>query len=151
MVQPATGESDGVFQVDRFVKGVIAKLVLGGIQAIPPRDPDVQRAFARIVELFDGRVRELQAAHAPKRAIRSWIEAGNELRLSATGGVENWERALRSAQLTFTTVGNPTYDLVTFTIDRARADSELGSLNPETAQLVSDAADIIARGIAEAD
>lgn len=61
---------------------------------------------------------------------RLWIDAGNQLRLSPTGGVENWERALRAAQLTFTKVVNPDYELVSFEIDKARAQSEIDQLDP---------------------
>jgi hypothetical protein len=125
------------FSTDRFIKAFIAQLVQAGKPGVPPRDPSVRRGFRKVVELIDDRVRTLRAAGTSLVVLRPWIEAGNHLRLSATGGVENWERALRSAQLTFTKVGNPGYEMVTFTIDTARAQSELASLQATEKEFVN--------------
>jgi len=115
---------------DRFVKGFIANLVLSGHASIPPRDPHVRRGLKRVVEMLDEEVRRVISEGGTVSRARPWIDTGNQLRLSPTGGVENWERALRSAQLTFTKVGNPDYELVNFEIDTARAESELSHLDP---------------------
>lgn len=125
---------------DRFVKGFIAKLVLEGHRSIPPRDPHVRRGLKRVVEMLDEQARLLMAQEGGMASARPWIDAGNQLRLSPTGGVENWERALRSAQLTFTQVGNPDYELVSFEIDPARAESELTHLEPSFRNFIDQAA-----------
>jgi hypothetical protein len=124
---------------DRFIKGFIANLVLAGHQSIPPREPKVTQGFWRVVEMLDERARKMLSQKASFSSVRPWIDAGNQLRLSPTGGVENWERALRAAQLTFTKVGNPDYELVSFEIDRARAQSELDHLDAEFRTFVADA------------
>lgn len=125
---------------DRFIKGFIAQLVLAGHSSIPPRDPHVRRGLRRVVEMLDEQARLILAEQNSFASARPWIDAGNQLRLSPTGGVENWERALRSAQLTFTKVGNPSYELVSFEIDEARANSELERLEPKFRMFVEQAA-----------
>jgi hypothetical protein len=100
--------------------------------------------------MLDERARALLAEKAPISEVRPWIDAGNQLRLSPTGGAENWERALRSAQLTFTKVGNPDYELVSFIIDKARACSELEYLAPDQREFVARAADVFVQQIADA-
>lgn len=124
---------------DRFVKGFIAKLVLEGHSSIPPRDPHVRRGLKRVVEMLDEKARSFMTQEGAMARARPWIDAGNQLRLSPTGGVENWERALRSAQLTFTKVGNPDYELVSFEIDPARAESELAHLEPSFRSFIDQA------------
>jgi hypothetical protein len=124
---------------DRFIKGFIANLVLSGHSSIPPRDPLVRRGLKRVVEMLDERARALLAANATMSNVRPWIDTGNQLRLSPTGGVENWERALRSEQMNFTKVGNPDYELVSFEIDPARAQSELDRLEPDFRTFVEQA------------
>jgi hypothetical protein len=53
--------------------------------------------------------------------------------------MENWERALRRAQLTFTQAGNPGYEFIDFLIDKPRAKSELNSLSDEQRRVVGEA------------
>jgi hypothetical protein len=125
---------------DRFIKGFIANLVLAGKQSIPPRDAHVRRGLKLVVEMLDERARSLLAGDAAFATVRPWIDSGNQLRLSPTGGAENWERALRSAQLTFTKVGNPDYEVITFVIDPARAESEIEHLSPVHREFVARAA-----------
>lgn len=125
---------------DRFIKGFIANLVLAGHQSIPPRDPLIRRGLRRVVEMLDEQTRALLAEKVPLKTVRPWVDASNRLRLSPTGGVENWERALRAAQLTFTQVGNPTYQLISFEIDDARAESELEHLDSATRDFIARAA-----------
>ncbi len=125
---------------ERFIKAFIAELVLRGITGVPPRDPATRLGFARVVDLLDERSRELRSAGASLSEREEWVESANQLRLSPTGGVENWERALRAAQLTFTMVGNPDYELVSFTIDKDRARSELDRLSGEQQSFVREAA-----------
>jgi hypothetical protein len=125
---------------DRFVKAFIAELVLADIQAIPPRDSEVRRGLSHVVEKIDTYVRELLENGVSISDARPWIEASNQLRLSPTGGVENWERAFRAAQLTFTQIGNPSYEIVTFVIDKPRAKSELANLDKQQLSFVHDIA-----------
>lgn len=125
---------------DRFIKGFIANLVLAGHRSIPPREPKVTQGLWRVVEMLDERARTMLAQKESVSSARPWIDAGNQLRLSPTGGVENWERALRAAQLTFTKVGNPDYELVSFEIDCARAQSELDQLDGDFRSFVADVA-----------
>ena len=125
---------------DRFIKGFIANLVLAGYNSIPPRAPKVRGGLGRVVEMLDERARSMLADNASLMTARPWIDAGNQLRLSPTGGVENWERAFRAYQLTFTKVGNPSYELVSFEIDKARAKSELDGLDAEFREFVASAA-----------
>lgn len=125
---------------DRLVKAFIAELVLNDIKAIPPRSNEVRRGLKSVVEKIDRYVEDLLNRGVSISEARPWIEAGNQLRLSPTGGVENWERAFRSAQLTFTQIGNPSYEIVTFIIDKPRAESELKSLDQEQSAFVHEMA-----------
>jgi hypothetical protein len=124
---------------EQFIKAFIAELVLADFSSIPPRDPDLQEGFQKVVDLFDARASQMLEQGAPLTQIRPWVDIANELRLSSTGGMENWERALRRAQLTFTQAGNPGYEFIDFLIDKARAQSELDSLSDEQRQVASEA------------
>lgn len=129
-----------------FVKGFIAQLVLEGWHSISSRDPRVHRGFKRVVELLDERVRDMMSDDADMRQAGPWIEAGNLLRISPTGGVENWERALRAAQMTFTRPGGGAYDSVLFEIDKIRAQAELSHLaSPDRRFVEAAAKEFIAR------
>ena len=132
--------ADGL-STDRLVKAFIAGLVLNGVKAIPPRDPEVRKALRRVVEKIDSHARKLLESGVEISVVRPWIEAGNQLRLSPTGSVENWERAFRAAQLTFVQIGNPSYEIVTFAIDAPRAESELSHLQPSQYTFVRRMAD----------
>lgn len=139
-----TVSTDDILQADRsgpeqFVKAFVAELVLNDFRSLPPRDPDFHGGLERVVELLDARATALLENEAIEEA-RPWVEIANDLRFTATGGVENWERALRRAQLTFTQVGNPDYEFIDFLIDKARAKSELDSLAPEQQQFAREAA-----------
>lgn len=136
---------------DRFLKAFISTLVLEGRRSIRPREKYVRRGFQRVVEMLDERARSLLAQSAPSAEVRPWIDTRNRLRLSPTGGVENWESALRAAQLTFTKVGNPYYELVSFDLDEARAESELEQLSPEQRDFVDRAAKSFLEQVAQAD
>lgn len=128
------------FSPDRFLKGFIASLVLAGQRSIPPRERGVRKGFQRVVELLDEKTRSLLEQKVSIMDAAPWINASNRLRLSPTGGVENWESALRSAQFTFTKVGNPYYELISFDIDPARAQSELEKLGNVEREFVRRAA-----------
>ena len=125
---------------DRFIKGFIAELVIAGHTSIPPRNPQVRRGLKRVVEMLDEQAKAALGSRSDFVTAKPWIDTSNELRLSPTGGVENWERALRAAQLTFTKVGNPSYELVSFEIDSVRAQSELEHLEPSFREFVMRAA-----------
>jgi hypothetical protein len=136
---------------DRFLKAFISTLVLAGHRSIPPRQKYVRRGFQRVAEMLDERTRSLLAQNAPSSEVRPWIDTSNRLRLSPTGGVDNWESALRSAQLTFTKVGNPSYELVSFDLDKARAQSELDQLSPAEREFVGKAGQVFMEQMAQAD
>lgn len=123
-----------------FLKGFIAQLVLEGLRSISSRDPEVHRGLKRVVELLDGRVREILDDSDDVRLAGPWIATGNLLRLSPTGGVENWERALRSVQMTYTRIGGNDSDSVAFEIDAVRAKDELAHLPPADRAFVKQAA-----------
>lgn len=124
-----------------FVKGFIAQLVIEGWRSISSRDPLVHRGFKRVVEMLDDRVRHILSQDADMRRAGPWIEAGNLLRLSSTGGVENWERALRAAEMTFTRPGAEAYDSVAFEIDDVRARAELSDLAAPDREFIKQAAE----------
>ncbi|WP_298814649.1 hypothetical protein [uncultured Sphingomonas sp.] len=123
-----------------FLKGFIAQLVLEGLRSISSRDPQVHRGLKRVVELLDDRVREILDESDDVRLAGPWIATGNLLRLSPTGGVENWERALRSVQMTYTRIGGDDRDSVAFEIDEVRAADELAHLQPADRAFVEVAA-----------
>ena len=125
---------------ERLIKAFIAVLVLRGIKALPPRDSDVRKGLSIVVDKIDAYADRLMSEGCPISDVRPWIEAGNQLRLSPTGSVENWERAFRAAQLTFTQIGNPSYEIVTFAIDKPRALSELSNLDSQQSDFVQDIA-----------
>ena len=131
---------DVTFSPDKFLKGFIASLVLAGQRSIPPRERAVRLGFRRVVDLLDEEARSRMAGLAPLSEAAPWINASNRLRISPTGGVENWESALRSAQFTFTKVGNPYYELISFDIDKSRAQSELDELGTKEREFVTRAA-----------
>lgn len=136
---------------DRFIKAFISSLVLAGHRSIPPREKYVRRGFRRVAEMLDEQGRVLMSRQAPPTEVRPWIETRNRLRLSPTGGIDNWESALRSAQFTFTKVGNPSYELVSFDVDKARAQSELDQLPSDQREFVERAAHVFLEQMALAD
>lgn len=119
-----------------FTKAFIAELVSQGVRDLEPRAPNARRGFACVVSLLDERVEKLEDDGRGWQQVLPLASIANELRESANGGVEGWERALRLAQLTFTTVGNPDYDQVEFSIDSATAVDTIERL-PETQQLLA--------------
>ena len=136
---------------EQFIKAFIAELVLNDIKAIPPRDIGVRRGLKLVVDKIDERVETIMREGKGISAARPWIDTGNQLRLSPTGSVENWERAFRAAQLTFVQVGNPSYEIVTFAIDKPRAESEMASLDPEQGAFVRQIADVFVRKVQDAE
>ena len=141
----------GEWSPDRFLKAFISTLVLAGHGSIPPRQKFVRRGFQRVAEMLDERTRSLLAQNIPSAEIRPWIDTSNRLRLSPTGGVDSWESALRSAQLTFTKVGNPYYELISFDLDKARAQSELDQLSPDERDFVGRVGEAFMEQMAQAD
>lgn len=73
---------------DRLVKAFIAELVLNDIKAITPRSNEVRRGLKSVVEKIDRYVEDLLNRGVSISGARPWIEAGNSLRQSPTGGVE---------------------------------------------------------------
>ena len=136
----AAAAARAAFSPDKFLKAFIATLVLAGHRSIPPRDRAVRKGFQRVVELLDEQTRSILAQKVSILEAAPWINTSNRLRLSPTGGVENWESALRSAQFTFTKVGNPYYELISFDIDKARAESELEHMSEADRDFVARAA-----------
>lgn len=129
-----------------FVRDFIAKLVSEGYRSLPPRDPHVGRGLRRVVEMLDEEVSRILEQGNAIGTVRPWIETGNRLRLSPTGGVENWEHALRAAQPATTSTGSPDRELLTFGIDEERARSELDHLDPVYREFLNSvAAEFIAR------
>jgi hypothetical protein len=126
---------------DSFIKAFVAQLVLQGYDAIAPRDPKIRLGLRRVGEILQHQVESscLNAESTENR--RGWVKTANQVRISPTGGVENWERAFRAAQLTFTQVGNPDYELITFAIDGSRAKSEIETLTDDQEKFITEVAD----------
>ena len=125
--------------VERFVELFVAALVLNGWRRLTLKDPQARHALASVVDIMDQIVRDLSAGGASWDVVWPWVQTANRLRLSSTGGLENWEHQLRAAQRRFTSVPNPEYDSVDFSIDPLVAKSELESTTREHRDLVDTA------------
>jgi hypothetical protein len=123
-----------------FTKAFVAELVVNKVHAIIPRREDARKGFERVVDLLDDRLNKLDEQGAPWEAVLPLANVANQLRTSSNGGVEGWERALHLAQLTFTSVPNPDYDVVELAIDSPSAETEVEQLSEYDQILVREAA-----------
>jgi hypothetical protein len=125
--------------VERFVELFVAALVQNGWRRITLKDAQVRAGFEAVVNIMDDIIAGLMQSDASWDVVWPWVQTANRLRISSTGGLENWEHQLRAAQRKFTSVPNPEYDSVDFSIDPLVAKRELESISLEHQKLVDSA------------
>lgn len=113
--------SDDASAAANFVVGFVAALVMAGVRSIPRRDPDVRSGLRRVVEMLDERVGGMVDQDADLRRAGPWIDAGNSLRFSPVGGLDNWASALRAAQRDLSGLREPPADPFVLRVDTRRA------------------------------
>ncbi|WP_219321208.1 hypothetical protein [Methylovirgula sp. HY1] len=133
---------NAVLPPERFVEAFVAKLVVSGWRSIAPRDPDTRRALASVVDLLDRCIEQFEGSNVEWSRVVPWVRTANSLRMSALGGVENWEHQFRAAQGFLTRVSNPSYEIVDFALTPATARQELDQLTADQAQLIEQAVKI---------
>lgn len=141
----AATKLEASFDTQAFMKAFVAGLVLRNRMAIRPQNPSDRRGFAKIVEILDQKIDELEEAGLNRELVRELVRIANSLRASNTGGYEGFETALRGLQLTFASCPNPFYEEIAFSVPRPYAQSVLDALPTKQRELVAKIADAFAK------
>ena len=130
------------------MEALVASLVVKRLSAIRPNDPNVRRGFSKILQTVEDAAEAVRNDPAETPRLRQLVRLRNELRPSSSGSYEGFESALRALQLTFTSVPNPFYTEIAFTVPPAYAAATLKRTPEFERELAERAADAF---VAEVD
>ena len=100
-----------------FVKGLVAKLAIEGIQEVKPHSPSTIESFNRVINYLNEEIKSLKGESSiDEDSYYDLVSLRNELKPSLSGAFDYFEYHLRSLQNSYTSCPNPSYDSIKITV-----------------------------------